>query len=255
MAAIHIRINTRQRSMLYAILNSNGHMTLKELSEKTGYSIRVVRYNMPVVISWLRNAGIGTEARPGHGYEFGFTRSAAQKLLKSLDSESEHVLNLTREQRLRIEMMVLLLAEKQVSFQALAENEGISRSTVVTDTAEIEDWLKRFNLELVKTPNRGTYVRGSELFRRCALIDLIRREIGMVKYYGIWMDHPASLDCGRLMPKAISAYLETLDFRQCYRYIDFIEKGMGLHLALFSRVEIVFYLAVILADLTKGREN
>ena len=255
MAVIQIRINTRQRDMLYAILNSNGHMTLKEISEKTGYSVRVVRYNMPVVISWLRNAGIGTEARPGHGYEFGFIRSAAQKLLESLDSGSGHVLNLTREQRLRIEIMYLLLADKQVSFQTLAENEGISRSTVVTDTSEMEAWLKRFNLELVKTPNRGTYVRGSELFRRCALIDLIRREIGMVKYYGIWMDRPAFIDCGRPMPKAASSFLETLDLTQCYSYIDFIEKGMGLHLALFSRVEIVFYLAVVLADLTKETKN
>ncbi|MBQ6509814.1 MAG: PTS sugar transporter subunit IIA [Flexilinea sp.] len=257
MAAIQIRINTRQRSMLYAILNSNGHMTLKEISEKTGYSVRVVRYNMPVVISWLSNAGIATEARPGHGYEFGFTRAAAQKLLDSLDSESEHVLNLTRDQRLRIELMYLLLAEKQVSFQTLAENEGISRSTVVTDTAQMEAWLKRFNLELVKAPNRGTSVRGSELFRRCALIDLIRREIGMVKYYGIWMDRQGSLDCGKTMPKAAADYLETLDFRQCYGYIDFIEKGMGLHLALFSRVEIILYLAIVISELKrkKGKDS
>ena len=255
MAAIQIRINTRQRSILYAVLNSNGHMTLKEISEKTGYSVRVVRYNMPVVITWLREAGIGTEARPGHGYEFGFTRSAAKKLLESLDSESDHVLNLTREQRLRIELMDLLLAEKPVSFQTLAENEGISRSTVVTDTAQMEAWLKRFNLELVKTPNRGTAVSGSELFRRCALIDLIRNEIGMVKYYGIWMERPDSLECGRTMPKAESAYLETLDFRQCYGYIDFIEKGMGLHLALYSRVEIVLYLAIVLSELNQKKNK
>lgn len=253
MAAIHIRINTRQRSILYAVLNSNGHITLKEISDITGYSIRVVRYNMPVVITWLREAGIGTEARPGHGYEFGFTRTDAKKLLDSLDSESDHSLNLTREQRLRIELLDLLLAEKPVSFQTLAENEGISRSTVVTDTAQMEAWLKRFNLELEKTPNRGTAVRGSELFRRCALIELIRNEIGMVKYYGIWMDRPDFLECSRTMPKSEAAYLKTLDFRQCYDYIDFIEKGMGLQLALFSRGEIVLYLAIVLAELKQKK--
>ena len=248
MSAIQIRINTRQRSILYAILNSNGHMTLKEIGEKTGFSVRIVRYNMPVVIGWLQNAGIATEAHPGHGYEFGFTRAAAQTLLESLDAVSDHALNLTREQRLRIELMDLLLAEKQVSFQTLAANEGISRSTVVTDTAQLEDWLKRFNLELVKTPNRGTTVRGNELFRRCALIELIRKEIGMVKYYGIWKDQPDSLECGVTMPKAASAYLEALDLRQCYSCVDFIEKGMGLRLALFSRVEIVLYLAIFLSE-------
>lgn len=244
MGKIQIRINTRQRNIIYAILNSDGHMTMKEIGEKTGFSVRVIRYNMPTVIAWLKNEDVETEARPGHGYEFSFTRTGAMRLLGTLDAGADHALSLTREQRLRIELLDLLIAEKPVSFQYLAENEGISRSTVVMDTAQLEEWLRRFNLSLIKTPNRGTYVVGSELFRRCALIELIRKEIGMMRYYAVWMDHVRRLSENRSIPRAIADYLVTLDLGQCYPYINFIEKGMGLRLALYSRVEIIFYLAI-----------
>ena len=259
MGKIQIRINTRQRNILYAILSSDGYITIREIAEKTGLSVRVIRYNMPSVLSWLRNEGIDAEAHPGHGYEFSFTRAAAKKLSEALDADSDQTLSLTREQRLRTELMDLLTAEKAVSFQHLAENEGISRSTVVMDTTRMEEWLNRFNLTLVKTPNRGTYVSGSELFRRCAVIELIRKEIGMARYYAVWMQHLDRLSGERTTPKLISDFLETLDLGECYPYIDFIEKGMGLRLALYSRIEIILYLAIAIRCMREnnrpGRKN
>ncbi len=244
--------------MLYAILSSGGHMTMKDISDKTGLSVRVIRYNMPAVISWLHNEGVETGSHPGHGYEFGFTQTIARNLLGTLDASSDDVLSLSREQRLRVELLDLLTAEKAVSFQMLAENEGISRSTVVADTARMEEWLKRFNLELVKSPNRGTRVTGSELFRRCALIELIRKEIGMVRYYAVWMKRLNTLCGERPAPKIMENYLSKLELGKCYPYIDFIEKGMGLRLALYSRVEIVIYLAITvryLRDLSARKEK
>ncbi len=255
MAKIQVQINTKQRIMLYAVLSSGGHMTMKEISEKTGLSVRVIRYNMPAVISWLRNEGVETESHPGHGYEFGFTQTAAKKLLGMLDESSDHVLSLTREQRLRVELLDLLVADRAVSFQMLAENEGISRSTVVADIVRMEEWLNRFNLELVKAPNRGTRVAGSELFRRCALIELIRKEIGMVRYYAVWMKRVGTLCGDRSAPKMMEQYLAKLDLSRCYPYIDFIEKGMGLRLALYSRIEIVIYLAIMMQHLSERKEK
>ena len=61
MSNLQIQINTRQRLMLYAILSSGGHMTMKDISDRTGLSVRVIRYNMPAVISWLKNEGVETE--------------------------------------------------------------------------------------------------------------------------------------------------------------------------------------------------
>ena len=254
MGKIQLRINTRQRNILYAILSSDGYITIREIAEKTGLSIRVIRYNMPSVLSWLHNEGIESEAHPGHGYEFGFTRSAANRLINVLDADPDQALSLTREQRLRTELIDLLTADKAVSFQHLAENEGISRSTVVGDTSRMEEWLRRFNLKLIKAPNRGTYVTGSEFFRRCALIELIRKEIGMARYYAVWMQQKETLTDDRNTPKLITVYLETLNLGECYPYIDFIEKGMGLHLALYSRIEIVLYLAIAIRFMRGSRK-
>lgn len=246
MTKIYIRINSRQMNILYVILQSNGHMTMKEIAEKTGYSVRVIRYNMPTVISWLKNEGVITEARQGHGFEFDFNRMTAKKLTDMLDADSEHVLSLTRGQRLRIELLELLIAERNISFQFLAENDGMSRSTVVLDMAQIESNLAQFNLKLVKSPNRGTYVEGSELFRRCAIINIIRNELGLVKYYGVWMDRQYALGGDQSIPAQLNDFIGTLNIRQCFQYIDLIEKGMGMRLALFSRVDIIFYLAILM---------
>ncbi len=249
MAKIQIRVNTRQRNILYAVLNSGGHISMKEIAEKTGLSARVVRYNMPAVLNWLDNEGVRSEAIPGHGYEFAFTLADAGKMISLLDAENDQVLNLTRDQRLRVELLELLTAEKPVSFQTMADNEGISRSTVVMDTAQMEAWLKKYQLTLVRMPNRGTYVTGSELFRRCALIQLIRDEAGLYNYYAVWIKRKGIFSANRSVPRKFSTFLEQLELDRCYGYIDFIEIGMGMRLALFSRIEIMLYLAILLNHL------
>ena len=255
MRKIQILINNRQRNILKAVLRSGGTVTMKEISEKTGYSIRVVRYNMPTVQIWLRNEGIEMSARPGHGFIFDCKTEEITLLLNKLEENSDSPLSLTKKQRLRVELLSLLTTPKPVSFQAMAESEGISRSTIVTDVSQIEEWLNRFNMRLIKTPNRGTYAEGSELFRRCAVVDLVRMEIGLVAYYGIWLRRHIPDENRASLPGSFRAMLERLDLDTCRGYVEKIEADMGLRLALYSRIEVLLYLAITLENLKEPADR
>lgn len=249
MSKIQFSINTRQRSIIHAILESDSHLTLKEIAEKTQLSVRIVRYNMDTILAWFRNEGIEIDARPGYGYSFFMLDEKRQKLLDNLQSEADQPISLTRKQRHRLALLELLIADKPLSFQFLAANGGISRSTVVTDTANMQGWLEKYKLTLVKTPNKGTYIEGAEFMRRNAMIDLTREEIGLVKFYALWIQNSIDQVLDRSLPNMIEDFLKSLPLTECHKYVRQIEKEMGLQLSIFSRAAVLLYLAISIRSL------
>lgn len=253
MSKIQFQINTRQRSIIHAILESDSHVTLKEISDRTQLSVRIIRYNMDTILAWFRNEGINVDARPGYGYGFDISDKRREEMLRALNNESDQPISLTRKQRHRLGLLELLIADKPLSFQYLASNSGISRSTVVTDTANMQEWLNRYRLTLIKTPNRGTYIEGSEFMRRNALVDLIRDEVGLVKYYSLWIHPDMSQFQDHALPGVLEKYLRSLPLTDCVEFIRRIESEMALQLALFSRVAVLLYLAITVQGLQKQR--
>ncbi len=255
MPELSVSINARQRCIIYALLNSESRMTLGTLSSQTGLTSRIIRYNLDTVKTWFRNEGVTLQSRPGFGIEIETSRQNRKRLLHLISQYEQNNLILTRNQRQRISLFELLNANTPITYQNLASNEGFSRSTIVHDINSMQRWLNAYHITLKRAPNTGAYIEGDEISRRLAIINLVREELGEKKWYSIWYNPGGNVFSDKSLPQKLEKYLKGLPFEFSHHIIEHIENMMGRRLALYSRVEIMAYLAVSIDALLHGKNQ
>ena len=240
-------INIRQQSIIRALLNAHGKSTLNELAEKTSLSPRVIRYNMEVVRSWLQCFNTEFINRPGYGIEVVASQQIKSDLLKEINTMEGGDIVLSRKQRVRIILLHLLITQTPLTAKHVAEVEEFSRSTLFKDIREIETWLERYHIELVRQPAKGLWIEGSEESRRFALARLLREELGDETWYQLsryFLEHELFSDFP--VSARFSRYLEKLDLYFSRKLIRYIEENLSVKLAVVSQVEIMVYLAIVI---------
>jgi len=253
MRGLPITLNPRQRSIIYALLSADGRMTLKKLANQTGLTSRIVRYNLDTVKAWFRYEGVTLASRPGYGIEIDASRQKRKQLLQVISKSDVGDLILTRGQRQRATLFELLTADEPVTYQDLAANEGISRSTIVNDVSDMQRWLDPYELILRRTQNRGAFITGKEISRRYALLNLIRDELGERKWYSLWFNPDLKLILDKSLPLSFEEFLKSLPLEFSRNVVGHIENLLGKRLALYSRLEVLMYLAISVDAMQAGK--
>lgn len=246
-------INGRQRSIICALLNANRKVTLRELSEETGLSTRAVRYNMDIVRSWMQIHDLVFINRPGYGCEVVASQEKKIELIQELGALKDCDIILTRQQRIRIILFYLLTHTEPIAARHVSEIETFSRSTFFKDISEIETWLDKYQIRLVRKSSRGLWVEGSETSRRFALARLLRRELGEKH----WFILPKYIQDGQHpydehISNVFCQFLNQLELRFSRKLIQYIEENIGLPLSPFSQSEIMVYLAIAIQAVSQG---
>ncbi len=244
MSGISISINARQRCIIFALLKSETRVTLDMLSKQTGLTSRIIRYNMETVKAWFHNEGVKFQTRPGFGVEIDANRQTRKRLLQLISDSDGNNLILTRNQRQRISLFELLTSYGALTYHDLASNQGISRSTIVHDVKELLCSLNSYHLILRRHPNKGAFLEGSELSRRFALLNVIREELGDQKWYSLWYSPDLSSIYDKSLPINLEKFLSRLPLKFCKIAVTNIENLIGKRMALYSKVEMLVYLAL-----------
>lgn len=253
MQGLPISINARQRTIIYALLSADGRMTLNHLARQTSLSSRVVRYNLDTVKAWFRREGVMLTSRPGYGLEIDAPRQKRKQLIQLISQTDVGELILTRGQRQRTTLFELLTSDGPVTYRDLATNEGISRSTIVNDVSDMQKWLDPYELTLRRTQNKGAFITGKEISRRYALLNLIREELGELKWYSLWFHPELTPVLDKSLPLSIEKYLGRLPLDYSRSAVGHIENLLGRRLALYSRLEVLVYLAISLNAMQSGK--
>lgn len=253
MPGLKININPRQRNIIFALLESDGRLTIEQLARRCGVTARVIRYNLDTVRAWLRNEGVPLRIRPGFGIEIEAGRAQRKRLLALIDQPEDENLVFSRTQRQHLLLFELLSSPTPLTYQQLAESSGVSRSTIVNDIEEIEKWLGLFSIELKRLPNRGVFLNGGEASRRFALLNLIREELGDRKWYLLWKQPEAGFSGDKSIPPRFEKFLRGLPLKIAHVEIVRIENMIGRSMSLYSRVETLVYLAISIACLQGGK--
>ena len=246
-------INIRQQSILRALLSANGKATLSELSEQTGLSPRVIRYNMEVVRSWLKCAEVNFINRPGYGVEVVASQDRKDKLLDAINNLEDCDIVLSRQERVRIILLYLLLVEEPISTKQLVEVEDFSRSTLFKDICEVEGWLNNFGLALQRKSAKGLWIEGPEESRRFAMVRLLRYELGNKNWYllsNVFLH--ANKFCNSSISSRFELFINQLELPFCRQIVHFIEENLGLTMSVISRSTIMVYLGVAIMAMRIG---
>jgi transcriptional antiterminator len=246
-------INLRQQNIIRALLNAHGRCTLSDLAEQTGLSSRVVRYNMDIVRSWLISNDVEFINRPGYGIEVVASYEKKSNLLAMINQLDDCDIILSRQQRVRIILLYLLTSNAPVSAREISEVEAFSRSTLFKDVNEVESWLAKYHIVLIRRSAMGLWIDGSEESRRFALTRLLREELGKEYWYAFFRDFktPSRLILANISG-SFSRFIQDLDLKLAWRLIQYIEENIGFSISVVSQIEIMVYLAIAINALNSG---
>ncbi|MEM9774973.1 MAG: helix-turn-helix domain-containing protein [Chloroflexota bacterium] len=168
-----ISLTTRQRDLLRYLLDSEETLIVADLASRMGLSSRQVNYGLKGVRTWLEQRGIPLRITPGVGIELITTSAKRDELLQELKSGDEYELVLSAGQRRQLIALQLLLKEDPAVLNYFQDVIQVSRTTILKDLEDVEVWLNEFTLDLVRKPNQGTWLEGSEWKIRQALTALL----------------------------------------------------------------------------------
>ena len=246
-----VALNTRQRDMLRRLLETEQTVVVHELAGQMDLTARQVNYGLKGVKQWLGQRGITLQITPGVG--LGIHCSSAQRLtlLRELGSSAGIDLVLTAGQRRQLIAFTLLNSDQAINFSHLQKENSVSRSTILKDMEDVENWLSQFRLTIERRPNYGIWVEGREYEKRQALTVLLWG--GTPFEDPIWsMTHSHGLhfvlnDDSHLLPvlQTVLDYQERLNVKSGMAAVAFAEADMGgrftdqevLHLALALSVQ------------------
>lgn len=147
-------------------------MKIKELADEFQVSTRTIKYDLGNIRLWLekqKHEMVQLESKSNHGVWLKGEATAIHKIRSMLDHEVGVSLLLNQEERSKYIALELLIHEKFVTINFLAEKLGVSRNTIVVDMQRVERLFQNWRIEMERKVHYGIRAVSSEVNRRLAL--------------------------------------------------------------------------------------
>lgn len=161
------KITARQRQILWLLLEASGEITAVKIAEATGVSVRTVHREMEDIESALEDFGLDLIKKSGKGIQLSGPEAGLAELRLFLREEKPA--DYSGEDRKVFELCVLLEAEEPVKLFTLAHSLKVTVASISYDLDELEQWVRKFGLELVRRRGYGVEITGSEIDKRRAI--------------------------------------------------------------------------------------
>ncbi|MCX6068464.1 MAG: PRD domain-containing protein, partial [Chloroflexi bacterium] len=166
-------------SIVNYLLKAEKPISAGSLAAQMAISPRVVRYNLPIVELWLHQQGAGLVRRRNVGLFLEITDEQRQQLLQKISCNQVATPLLPAAERETYLVLELLLSPGSIYISTLADQLGISNTTVTKELKNVEYLLEEQDLHLIRRPNSGLRISGSERTRRDVAQRLLLRQIGV----------------------------------------------------------------------------
>jgi len=225
-------LTIQQRDLLYELLNTSTPVAVTEIAGQMNLTPRQVTYRLKPIKTWLVQHDAVLKATPGVGIIIECSSPQRLSLLHELDAQSNYQLVLTPGQRQQLFALNLLMASEPLILNRLQYVTSISRTTILKDLDPIEAWVQDFGLELIRRPNYGLFLDGSEMARRQALAAILWGDIpfedpltAMTYHDGL---NSSLSDTGQLpIVQDFSKLLRDLDTQTALEWVTYAEAQQG----------------------------
>lgn len=161
---VNCMLDKSKVDILLYLLEQNSYVTISSIGELFHISNRTVRYYLDDIDYWLKaNQYPLTTRVPRKGVMLDINGKERVSLRKRLLSNKLDIsYNLSPEERQQIIAFYLLKSEEVINLIDLAEVTQVSEATISSDLDKVEDWLKRYNIKLVRKKGVGLIIHGLE---------------------------------------------------------------------------------------------
>lgn len=176
------KITARQRQIIWLLLGVSEEITAAEIAGATGVSVRTVHREMDDIEESLRDFGLKLIKKSGKGIQLSGPETGLAELRLFLREEKPA--EYSGEDRKVYELCQLLESEDPVKLFSLAHSLKVTVATISYDLDELEPWVRKFGLELVRRRGYGVEITGGEADKRRAICRLAAEHLDLSDLVG-----------------------------------------------------------------------
>lgn len=241
--------------LLLRLLETRKPLAVAEIADKAGITRRMARYRLSEAQSWLGLHGLSLARKRGVGIWISGETDRAH-VIREITSLDTYEVRIPSTERQGLLALLLLCTECQ-SPHWLARRLSVSRSTVLRDVAEIEEWFVGRGLNLV-TETRGIRVTGSELAKRRAIAEVVTEDSWGGRLPNVLADRkdvagPAGRVPADVMESMLSVVLKRQSLGKFAEAAARVERDLGRRMSDLGRVRLIIHLAITVDRLLAGK--
>ncbi|RKD34253.1 BglG family transcription antiterminator [Thermohalobacter berrensis] len=180
-----MQLNKRCIDILQRLRKSYDYIRTKELAVLYKVTPRTIRYDLDKIEKFLVKNGFEYLDRHHiRGVKLKKQKGLENFINNFINTETPYKYVYSKSERITIMILELLQANEPLKVGYFEKKLFISRNTVLKELDDIEKWLKKRNLNLIRKPRIGLLIEGSELDKRKAIIECTSENISLEEIYG-----------------------------------------------------------------------
>lgn len=168
----------REKKIIELLYNKNEKkLTTALMATELQVSQRTIKADIKKINQLLEKSGCEISTKAGVGLWLQYTPEG-ERYLKTLLYNTERASEILPESRKYYVAVKLLQQTDFISMESISQELYISKGTVINDINELEDFWKRYELELIRKVKYGVRVSGEEKQIRIALAATMKKIVG-----------------------------------------------------------------------------
>ncbi|MCM2588303.1 BglG family transcription antiterminator [Rossellomorea marisflavi] len=238
-------ITSREKAIIELIVKTSGKHTVHSLSAYLNVSGRTIQRNLKSIEGVLKQHQLELMRTPADGLFISGKNENIYRLIQQL-AESEPTDETPEERKLRL-LVTLLEGGSSFKMSVLANELGISISSLTTILDEVADWLAKFNVTLTRKRGVGVEVAADEGSRRHALASF-----SIVYFYEEIIDSLYSLQKGQDSVLPVLGFYEPELLLATYESLGIVLDQEGVNLVDSDFVGLVVHICLSIQRVRRG---
>ena len=173
-----MRIYNRKDIILRALIEHQDFINSDSLAQLIGVTSRTIRNDIKQLASELTAQEIELISIPGKGYKLpDRDHNKALIYYQQKKMESAVIPTLPDDRQMHI-LGKLIFTNAPLTYESLADELFVSRSTIENDLSELEHWLSHHHLQLQRKPSLGVQLIANETDLRYAMVQVLQMQNG-----------------------------------------------------------------------------
>lgn len=169
-------MNARCIEILNVFIN-NREVLAYDLAQKFNISKRMIRYDIDEINSFLKeNKFNEIDKKPNSPLKFLIDKENKERLSVLLYDFNNKNYIFSSEERINILLYEILSSNNECTYNDLMDKLDISKTTITSDIRKVKEYLKLYNLKIIKVANKGFKVSGEERLIRKAMNSLLTND-------------------------------------------------------------------------------
>lgn len=253
-----VQLTQRHYAAATFLVNQMRPVTVKEMSRHFHISERTMRYDLDVLEDWFREQGVTLNRKSRVGVYI--DRDTAEFLLlkQSLTEPAELQQVYSSKERQELIRSILLEGNQVYTIGELAEKINVSKSTVTSELNEVEGWLNKYGVKLIRRSNYGVKIECEEENLRKAIVnhlyevyskDRLLQLLNLTK-----MDFNKSSRISYITKDKLLELFENVDIEKLEACISNIEIDLNSKFTDTALVGLLVHLGLVMKRIRMGKE-